>query len=93
MLAGIGKSTLEAIATNTRKFYRTDVDLTEKTIGVAILFLLVGVAFIVVREGSNYDPTQYTGKVGSTDLAALHDHCQYKVDYPEIIKRAETNFA
>ncbi len=32
-------------------------------------------------------------KVANTDLVALRYNCQYKVDYPAIIKRAETYFA
>ena len=31
--------------------------------------------------------------VSGVDLAALRDNCQYKVDYPEIIRRAESYFA
>jgi hypothetical protein len=27
------------------------------------------------------------------DLAALRDHCAFHIDYPEIVKRAERNFA
>jgi len=30
---------------------------------------------------------------GVTDLVSLRDNCQYKVDYPEIIRRAESYFA
>ena len=27
------------------------------------------------------------------DLAALRDRCAFRVDYPEIVKRAQRNFA
>lgn len=57
-----------SVSARTRKFHRTDISRTEKSIGGFIIVLLVAIGLTIALKGRAYDPSKYTGSMEALEF-------------------------
>lgn len=57
-----------SVSAKSRKFHRTDIGGTEKSIGGLIIVLLVAIGVTIAIKGKSYDPSIYTGNTEALEF-------------------------
>ncbi len=57
-----------SVPARTRKFHRTDISRTEKSIGGFIIILLIAIGLSIAIKGRAYDPSKYTGSTEALEF-------------------------